>query len=207
MDIMIASNNPGKVREIRGYFSDLPINVLTIKEVFKDRMPEEPIENSDTFKGNALFKALYYSERAKIPCLADDSGLCIDNLEGFPGVFSHRFAVTEDNPNPTDEDRNLLLVRIMREKGLEESFAQYRCAMALVGEGISFDTEGILHGKFKLTPSGTNGFSFDPYFYLKKYNYKKTCADISLQEKNSISHRAMAMRNVRDFLGQQKGLK
>ena len=205
MQMMIASSNAGKVREIREYFSDLPVEILTIRDVFGDNPPEEPIENSSTFKGNALLKAVYYSERANLPCLADDSGLCVDGLDGFPGVYSHRFAITEDNPNPTDEDRNLCLIRIMREKGLEESFAQYKCAMAfvnprkLLGES-SYFTERVLHGKIKPVPSGTNGFSFDPYFYLKEYGYRKTCADISVQEKNQISHRALAMRDVKDFL-------
>lgn len=201
MQMMIASSNAGKVREIREYFSDLPVEVLTIRDVFGDSPPEEPIENSSTFKGNALLKAVYYSERASLPCLADDSGLCVDGLGGFPGVYSHRFAITEDNPNPTDEDRNLCLIKIMREKGLKESFAQYKCAMAFVNpRKSSYFTERVLHGKIKSAPSGTNGFSFDPYFYLKEYGYRKTCADISIQEKNQISHRALAMRDIKDFL-------
>jgi len=204
MQLMIASNNAGKVREIKECFSELPIEILTINDVFKDNPPEEPIENSSTFKGNAMLKALYYSERANLPCLADDSGLCVDALDGFPGVYSHRFAITEDNPNPTDEDRNELLIKMLKEKGFEESFAQYKCAMALVNplvkENRAFVTERILFGKIKSIPSGTNGFSFDPYFYLKEYDYKRTCADISLQEKNRISHRALAMKDVKEFL-------
>ena len=205
MQLMIASNNTGKVREIREYFSDLPVEVLTIRDIFGDNPPEEPIENSSTFKGNALLKAVYYAERASLPCLADDSGLCVDSLKGFPGVYSHRFAITKNNPNPSDEDRNLLLIKMMREKGLDESFAQYKCAMALVNplrvhRDGNFFTERVLYGKIKSTPSGTNGFSFDPYFYLKEYDYAKTCADITLQEKNRISHRALAMKDVKDLL-------
>ena len=199
--MLLGTGNAGKVREVTGYMRDLPLEVVTLDDVFDPR-PPEPAEDGDTFLANAVIKATYYARLAGIPCLADDSGLCLDALNGFPGVYAHRFAITEANPDPSDADRNEALVRILNEHGLTESSASYQCAVALVAPdgSVMLQAQRSLEGMFRSVPSGTNGFSFDPFFYVKRYGYKRTCADLTLAEKNSISHRGRALAAIRDGL-------
>lgn len=203
--IMLATSNKGKIRELRELFSDIPVQIVSIKDVFGDNPPEEPEESARTFAGNAQIKADYYANLSGIPCIADDSGLLVKELGGAPGLYSHRFAATEDNPNPTDDDKNNKLIELLHAKSLSESDAEYYCAVTLIiprQSGTDYDFKfpntGSLLGKFKDIPSGTNGFSFDKHFYLKEYNYEKTMADISPEEKNIISHRAVAMNALKD---------
>lgn len=93
--IMLATSNEGKIRELRELFSDIPVEIVSIKDFFGDNAPDEPEENARTFAGNASIKANYYARLSGIPCIADDSGLMIDALNGAPGLYSHRFAATE----------------------------------------------------------------------------------------------------------------
>ena len=203
--IMLATSNKGKIRELRELFSDIPVEIVSIEDFFRDNLPAEPEENARTFAGNAKIKADYYARLSGIPCIADDSGLMVEELNGAPGLFSHRFAATPENPNPSDDDKNNKLIELLHHHGLSESDAEYYCAVTLVvpksiGTNYDFDfpNTGALYGRFKDVPSGTNGFSFDKYFYLKEYNYEKTVADISPEEKNRISHRAVAMNALKD---------
>jgi len=203
--IMLATSNKGKVHELRELFSDIPVEIVSIKDFFGNNLPEEPEENAETFAGNAKIKAAYYAKLSGIPCIADDSGLLVSELNGAPGLYSHRFAATETNPNPTDDDKNKKLIELLHLNGLSESDAEYYCAVTLVvpkSIGVACNYEfpniGSLYGKFKDAASGTNGFSFDKHFYLKEYDYKKTAADISPGEKNKISHRAVAMNRLKD---------
>ena len=212
--VLIASSNKGKIREIQNFFKELPIKFLSLKDVFGDNIPEDPEETGETFMENARLKAQYYANLSHLPCLADDSGLCVDRLNGFPGVRSHRFAITPEIPDPDDAERNRRLIEIMQENNVNESTAEYRCAMVLYipvkkNKGSVYEEERVLEGMIKPVPSGTNGFSFDPYFYLKEYDYAKTCADISMEEKNRISHRAKAMKAIKmdlSFYGMFSGL-
>ena len=203
--IILATSNKGKVRELRELFSDIPVEIVSIEDFFGNNPPAEPEENAQTFAGNAKIKADYYARHSGIPCIADDSGLLVSELNGAPGLYSHRFAATKNNPNPTDDDKNNKLIELLHLNGLSESDAEYYCAVTLAvpkSIGINYDFDfpniGSLYGKFKDVASGTNGFSFDKHFYLKEYDYKKTVADISPEEKNKISHRAVAMNRLKD---------
>lgn len=195
--IMLATSNASKIKELRDLFKHVPVEIVLIKDVFNN-IPEEPEESATTFAGNARIKSEYYAKLSNIPCIADDSGMMVEALNGAPGVYSHRFAATPDNPNPTDDDKNVKVIELLREKNLTESMAKYICSISLfipcINEEIA--VTGTLIGKFKSVPSGKNGFSFDKHFYLRKYNYKKTAADISSKEKNEISHRSKAMKKL-----------
>ena len=196
--IMLATSNAGKVKELRDLFKHIPVEIVSIRDVFNNNIPEEPEEYATTFAGNARIKSEYYAKLSNIPCIADDSGMMVDALNGAPGLYSHRFAATPNNPNPTDDDKNAKVIELLKEKNLTESMAKYVCAVSLYIPSINEEiaVTGTLTGKFKSVPSGKNGFSFDKHFYLSKYNYTKTVADISSEEKNEISHRSIAMRKL-----------
>lgn len=196
--IMLATSNAGKIRELRDLFKHIPVEIVSIKDVFNNNIPEEPEEYATTFAGNARIKSEYYAKLSNIPCIADDSGMMVDALNGAPGLYSHRFAATPNNPNPTDDEKNAKVIELLKEKNLTESTAKYVCSVSLYIPSINEEiaVTGTLTGKFKSIPSGKNGFSFDKHFYLNKYNYTKTAADISSEEKNEISHRAEAMRKL-----------
>ena len=101
--IMLATSNAGKIRELRDLFKHIPVEIVSIRDVFNNNIPEEPEEYATTFAGNARIKSEYYAKLSNIPCIADDSGMMVDALNGAPGLYSHRFAATPNNPNPTDE--------------------------------------------------------------------------------------------------------
>lgn len=195
--IMLATSNVGKIRELRDLFKHIPVEIVSIKDAFTN-IPEEPEESATTFAGNARIKSEYYAKLSNIPCIADDSGMMVEALDGAPGLYSHRFAATPDNPNPTDDDKNAKVIELLKEKNLTESMTKYVCSISLFIPSINEEiaVTGTLTGKFKSVPSGKNGFSFDKHFYLSKYNYKKTVADISSEEKNEISHRSEAMKKL-----------
>jgi XTP/dITP diphosphohydrolase len=195
--IMLATSNAGKIRELRDLFKHIPVKIVSIKDVFTNT-PEEPEEYATTFAGNARIKSEYYDKLSNIPCIADDSGMMVDALNGAPGIYSHRFAATPYNPNPTDDEKNAKVIELLKEKNLTESAAKYVCSVSLYIPSINEEiaVTGVLNGRFKSVPSGKNGFSFDKHFYLSKYNYTKTAADISSKEKNKISHRSEAMRKL-----------
>lgn len=203
MKIVIASTNTGKIREYQEAFKDLEIKVVSLAEFFPDKIPEIE-ETGKTFKENALLKAKAYAEMIGEICLADDSGLTVDCLNGKPGLFSHRFAVSPFNQDPDDNERNHVLLCLMQNNGFTLSNAQYHCAISLYNPNTQKDytIKEICHGMIKNKPHGTNGFSFDPIFYLSEYNFQKTMADISLKEKNKISHRGKAISKIKDFLSQ-----
>ena len=196
--IMLATSNAGKIRELRDLFKHIPVEIVSIRDVFNNNIPEEPEEYATTFAGNARIKSEYYAKLSNLPCIADDSGMMVDALNGAPGLYSHRFAATPNNPNPTDDDKNAKVIELLKEKNLTESMAKYVCSVSLYIPSINEEiaVTGTLTGKFKSIPSGKNGFSFDKHFYLSKYNYTKTAADISSKEKNEISHRSEAMKKL-----------
>ena len=197
--ILLASNSKGKIREYKEMFSSIPdIELVTIKDVFGDNPPEEPDENGETFMDNALIKATYYANKSGLPALGDDSGLCVKALDDFPGVYSKRFCETEENPNPTEEDHNIALIKMLHDKGITESIAEYRCSLVLYFPKTSaiFGTTGACEGKFKDECSGEHGFAYDKYFYSKDYKYNMTLADLASEDKDHISHRGRALQQM-----------
>ncbi len=185
--IVIATKNKGKVREMREALSHLPVEVVSLAEF--GALPDA-VEDGKTFAENARIKASFYRGKTGCACLADDSGLEVEVLGGKPGIFSARFA----GFHADDATNNAKLMEELRKAGVESSAADYRCALAFVDEdGTSLLTEGRCDGTVRMVPKGENGFGYDPYFYTEAYP-GRTMAELSLEEKDAISHRGRALR-------------
>lgn len=185
--IVLASKNSDKIREMRLALKTLPFEILSLTD-----FPELPdaVEDGETFEANALIKAKFFRERTGLACLADDSGLEVDALGGLPGVYSARFAGyhADDNTN------NQTLLRELAKVGVNESAAAYRCALAFVDiDGTVIVTQGKINGTIKTVAQGNGGFGYDPYFYIDK---RKTMAQLTSEEKNLISHRGAALKEM-----------
>lgn len=190
--LLIASNNSNKIREIKQILNDETIEVLTLNDIGLMINPEE---NGSTFTENALIKARTVYNLTKIPVLADDSGLVVEELCDLPGVFSKRFA----GENASDEDNNKKVAAELKLRNLKESVAKFLCSLAFIEEdGTEHIFEGECRGIFILEPSGMNGFGYDPYFFLPEFD--ATMAELSDIQKNTISHRGEALKKLADFL-------
>lgn len=186
MKLIIASGNAGKIREIRAILGEKFEEILSIKEAGIDH---ETIEDGDTFLANAQKKAREIAEISGCAALADDSGICVDALDGAPGIYSARFC----GHHGDDEANNRLLVEKLQ--GVEDRGAHYTCAMCLsFPDGKEICSEGYLYGEIIDTPKGDGGFGYDPYFYLPQYGC--TAAELSAEKKNQISHRAEALQKL-----------
>lgn len=154
--IVLATGNKGKIREFSEAFSHLSIDCVPVKEVITI---EEPEETGTTFMENALLKARYYAKATNRPCLADDSGITVDALNGAPGVYSARYAGHHGDDNANNE-------KLIRElQGKADRTAHYVCALALVyPDGREVTAEGYCDGLVQDEPKGDNGFGYDPYF-------------------------------------------
>lgn len=175
--MIFASNNQGKIKEIKSIFNTEEI--ISLKEA---NIEIDVIEDEDSFYGNALKKAKEIYEITKRPVIADDSGICIEAFEGWPGVLTHRFA----GPTGTDEERNKIMVE--KVSTTPNKNAQVICNLVYY-DGIDIIVgEGILNGTI-VPPRGTNGFGFDPIFEL---DTGKTLAELTSEEKNITSARYLA---------------
>lgn len=184
--IVLATKNPGKLREFKKAFEKLPFEILSLENF--GELPDA-VENGSTFIENARIKARFFSEILKLPCLADDSGLEVDALNGNPGINSARFA----GFHADDGTNNRFLLSELDRVGVSESKADYRCAIVFVDlKGTELIAEGKLDGVIKKIPRGSNGFGYDPYFYIGE----KTVAEISIEEKEKISHRGQAIHKI-----------
>ena len=185
--IVLASKNLVKVKEMRLVLKNLPLEILSLADF--EKMPDA-VEDGATFEENALIKAKFFREQTGLACLADDSGLEVDALNGLPGVYSARFA----GYHADDATNNQKLLDELKKIGVEESLADYRCALAFIDiDGAEILTEGKIFGKIKTVARGTGGFGYDPYFYIDD---KKTMAQLSVDEKNLISHRGAALKEM-----------
>ena len=185
--ILLASKNSDKVKEIRLILKSLPLEIVSLADF--DGMPDA-VEDGATFEENALIKAKFFSERTRLAALADDSGLEVDALNGLPGVHSARFA----GYHADDITNNQKLLDELKKIGVKESAAAYRCAMAFVDtDGTEFVTHGKIGGTIKTVAKGSGGFGYDPYFYI---DAQRTMAQLSVDEKNLISHRGNALREM-----------
>lgn len=192
MKIIIATKNQGKVKEMMQAFSSLDVQLVSLAEYPKTG---EAVEDGVTFAENALIKARFYAQKTGCACLADDSGMEVDALSGAPGVYSARFAGEE----ATDAENNQKLAESLKAKGLESSAGRYRCVLAFVdGKGMEILTDGSCEGIVRITSKGTGGFGYDPYFYLPEK--KKTMAELTLTEKDQVSHRGIALRKMTEKL-------
>ncbi len=190
MKIVLATRNAGKIKEIKQM---LPATeVLTLNDFPALAMPPE---TGQTFRDNALLKALFIAEKTGLPALADDSGLEADALGGRPGVYSARYA----GKDSTDTDNYLKLLREMKGIAMEKRKARFRCVIALAfPDRRAFTFDGVFEGYITLEPRGAKGFGYDPVFLVPEMG--KTVAELDLEEKNAISHRARALRKLKDFL-------
>ena len=184
--LVIASNNPGKLREFQFLLQPLGIEVLTQAQLGI----EEAEEPHFTFIENALVKARHVSRLSNLPALADDSGICVTALGGAPGVLSARYA--GDNPK-SDERNNEKLLQDMR--GVTDRRAHYYCVLVLLHHADDpqpLIAEGEWHGEIAMQPVGEGGFGYDPLFWLPGLG--KTSAQLEREQKHAISHRGKALR-------------
>jgi XTP/dITP diphosphohydrolase len=183
--LVLASNNPGKLREIAALLAPLAIEVIAQSRLGIAEA-EEPHE---TFLANALAKARHASRASRLPALADDSGLCVDALGGAPGVHSAYFAGREGSREERDARNNAKLLASLG----NERDAHYACVMVLVRDADDQSplvAEGIWRGEIAREPRGSNGFGYDPLFLLPGLGL--TAAELAPGEKNRISHRGLA---------------
>lgn len=193
--IVLATKNKGKIKEMRELLAPMNIEVLSLA----DFSPvDDAEENGATFAENAMLKARYYFAHTGTPCLADDSGLEVDALGGRPGVYSARYS----GEDATDAANNAKVLREMEGIEKDKRTARFRCAMALVGEGIELTTDGTCEGALLTEERGQGGFGYDPIFYVPKFD--RTLAEMSSEEKNSISHRGAAVRKMADLIAELK---
>jgi XTP/dITP diphosphohydrolase len=185
--LVLASANPGKLREIGAMLGSFDVILQ------KDLGIAEAEEPHATFLENALAKARHASRAADLPALADDSGLCVEALGGEPGVHSAYYAGRNGSRDERDARNN---AKLLSQLG-ENREAYYCCVMVLVnhaGDPRPLVAEGIWRGEIARTPRGSNGFGYDPLFYLREL--KKTAAELDPAEKNRISHRGIALRKL-----------
>jgi XTP/dITP diphosphohydrolase len=194
MKVVLATKNHHKVKEILEIWGEMPFEILTL-----DYFPEIGAieESGETFRENALKKAREVASRTGLVTVSDDSGLEVDGLKGAPGVFSARYA----GEGATDQDNNERLLREIRDIPLNspERKARFRCVAALV-DPLGFETtvEGVVEGRVIDELRGRNGFGYDPLFLIPEKGL--TTAEMSSQEKHSISHRARAFRRLKEVL-------
>jgi XTP/dITP diphosphohydrolase len=190
--LLIATTNQNKLREYAAIFAGLPLELRSLGDL---GISEDVEETGATFAENARLKAEFYAARSSLLALADDSGLEVVALGGEPGVMSHRYA----GPNATDADRNALLLKKLEGVPFHARLARFVCAIALArADGVVEEVEGVLPGVIELAPRGANGFGYDPLFYV--LDEHATLAELPLDRKNQISHRALAARAAREVL-------
>ena len=183
MKFVLATNNPGKLKEMAAILGQLGVEVVSPREL---GIAMEVEETGTTFAENAMLKAKAICEAAKLPAIADDSGLCVDALNGAPGVYSARYG----GEGLDDRGRYMLLLQNLR--GQTTRAAHFACAIACAfPNGDELTTEGICPGTIAFAPMGEGGFGYDPVFFVPAF--RKTFGQLTAEEKNEISHRGKAL--------------
>ena len=190
-DIMIATSNKGKVREYKSLLEPLGYIVHDLSELD----PIEIDENGSTFQENALIKAKSIKDKCNMTVIADDSGLEIDALNKEPGIHSARYLEGHDY-----NYKNKVLLERM--KGKTDRTARFVCAIALCDETGDHLFTGVMEGKINDQAAGDNGFGYDPIFLVEQFG--KTSAQLTMEQKNSVSHRGIATRELLDYLKGEK---
>lgn len=190
MKLLVATTNPGKVREIAGILQGLPIELVTLDDY--PQIPE-PEETGETFAANADLKALYYAAATGVASVADDSGLEIDALDKQPGVHSARWFGTDYTV------KFQKIYELLDQRGLETSPARFVCRVSLAeGNRVTYQSEGTVEGLIARAPRGTNGFGYDPIFFYPPFGC--TLGELDLARKASVSHRGQAFSALRRYL-------
>lgn len=196
--IVAGTRNAGKVQEIRSALAELPLIVTGLPET---GIPDA-VESGKTFRENAILKARHYCQFTGEYCLADDSGLEVDALDGAPGVYSARYA----GDNASDEENNRKLLAALGEAAPAERTARFRCVLALAGpDGSLLLSEGTCEGVILSEARGSGGFGYDPLFHVPEQG--KTLAEMTVADKNGISHRGKALRELKRRLAQPESRK
>ena len=195
--IVMATNNANKLREAREIFSELDIEILSLKDISVECDPDE---NGQTFKENAgikakaIYNAIAEKSGVNMAVFADDSGLCVDALDGRPGVHSARYA-------PKGQECAKLLGE-MKDVPADKRTARFVCSIVFIDEkGMSLEASGACEGSIGYEEKGTNGFGYDPVFMVGD----RTMAEMSADEKNAISHRGAALRELYRVLKERYG--
>lgn len=200
--ILLATGNPHKLSEIRELFSPSGWSVLGLDEL--DVSIDEPIEDQPSFAGNAVLKAMHYARQSGEVCLADDSGLVVDALDGAPGVISARYSGVEGPRSVVDPANNKRLIEALQDVPDEQRTARFVCVMALCdGRRTLAQSTGQVEGRIVDRPRGANGFGYDPHFFIPEIGC--TTAELDPIEKNLISHRGRAARAMLDALSRIVG--
>ena len=197
--LLLATNNPGKVSELALLLEGAPFTIVAPAE---EGIALEVEETGDTFQENAALKARAFAEAAGLLSVADDSGLEVDALGGEPGVRSARYA----GPQASDADRVQYLLSKLEGIEWNRRGARFRSIIAVVAPGGEVGLfEGVCEGAIALRPRGTGGFGYDPVFYVPSLG--KLMAEMSMEEKNGISHRGQAARKAVEYLNAQAAMR
>jgi len=194
VDLLLASQNPGKLNEMKLLVDGLPFRVRSPQELGIEDAPEE---TGETFLENARLKALHYAGRSGLMAVADDSGICVDALGGEPGLYSSRFG----GEGASDLDRNRLLLEKLRDVPWERRGAHFTSAVvAARGGRVLFEAQERVDGVIAAEMRGPNGFGYDPLFFYPPFGC--TFGEVPHQEKDRVSHRGKAFARLRRFLAE-----
>ena len=194
MKFIIASNNKKKLAELERILNPLGINAVTPKE--EGITLDDVEENGTTFAENAFLKANAAYLKTGLPAVADDSGLCVDALDGRPGVYTARYG----GEGLTDEERYIKLLDEMKNVDDDKRSAHFTSSICcILPDGSKITAEGICEGKIGYEPIGKDGFGYDPIFYVPEYGC--TTASMSSETKNAISHRGKALQLIKPVIG------
>ena len=191
--LVVATANAGKLREFRALLAGLPFELTSLAALGLS----SPEESGDTFLENATLKARHAAQRSGLAAIADDSGLEVDALGGAPGLFSARYAGTQGD----DAANNAKLMRELEGIPLEKRKARYKCSVVFVNSAADREplaAQGAWEGFILDAPRGGGGFGYDPYFWLPEL--EMSAAQLAPEEKNRLSHRGQALRQLRNLL-------
>ncbi len=192
MQLVLATNNQDKIKEMRNLLDDLPITIMTCDDFLEFPDVEE---TGTTLEENSLLKAKAIFDFTGLPALADDTGLEVDALDGAPGVYSSRYA----GEDVTYEDNNKKLITELTDVPQEKRTARFRCVMTICWDENSVETvDGVAEGFIAESLGETKGFGYDPVFYHPQS--QKLFSEMTIDEKNVVSHRGLALQEVRTLL-------
>lgn len=196
--LLIATNNKGKVKELQELLKELNIQLITPASI---NLSLDVVEDGETYKENAAKKAIAFAQASGLISLADDSGIEVDALDGAPGLYSARYSPT---PNADDADRRAYLLQNLKDKPQPwEARFHSTIAIAKPNGEVEF-TEGNCYGEIISEERGSGGFGYDPIFFMPEFN--KTTAEMDIEQKNRLSHRALAVMNAMPILRKMFGV-